>query len=308
MGARYQPEDVRADLLYLRKGRGYTAERLASRPALVSILGGKSERAQVLRERLESAIQSLHDDDAKLLMEVFGLNTGRALTTLAARRDAVGCRLGVTREAVADRDSAAIERLLRQLITGWYPKSPAGIRIPESHNGFVHHGVRVVTCVRDGRHLESQHHYRLFALFDGVEYLAIATGYLTSPVPVGTDFTVRTVELAGGWEHQFWRREPMRRGRTYDLVFRVVNPTPDEPEWITEESMAFHEPTRFAEFEVVFLGKQPQAIWSFRGLTAHERPGTPTNGTVVTLGDDGRAKAQFADVYGGLYCGVAWAW
>lgn len=305
--ARYQPEDVRADLLYLRKRLGFTPKRLRSRPALVSVLGGEHEPADVLRERLESAIHSLHDADSELLRHVFALADESALS-LALRRDHVGERLGIGREAVADRDGAAIERLLRQLITGWYPKSPTGIRIPEPHNGFVQHGVRVVTYVRDGRHLESQHHYRLFALFDGVEYLAISTPYAEQPVPVGDAFTVQTRETVGGWEHQFWHHEPMRRGKTYDLIFRVVNANPGEPEWLTEESMAFHEPTRFVEFEVVFIGRRPEQVWSFHGLTARERPGRQTDRHPVSITDDGRATAQFADVYGGLYCGAAWEW
>lgn len=111
----------------------------------------------------------------------------------------------------------------------------------------------------------------------------------------------------GGWEHQFWHYEPMPRGKTY-LVFRVVNPNPDEPEWLTEESMAFHEPTRFAEFEVIFLGRHPQTVWSFHGLTARERPGRQSDGQPVSITEDRRATVQFVDVYGGLYCGVAWEW
>lgn len=49
----YAPKDVLTDLLYLRKGPGYTPQRLAGRPALVGVLGGRSETPEVLRERLE---------------------------------------------------------------------------------------------------------------------------------------------------------------------------------------------------------------------------------------------------------------
>ena len=182
---RFQPEDVRADLLYLRKGNGYTPQRLASRPALVSILGGGTDGAHetqsVLKERLISAICSLHDEDTTLLLEIFNLDPPTTNTTLAARRSAAGRRLGIGREAVADRDSAAIERLLRQLLTGWYPKSPAGIRIPEHHNGFVQHAVHVSTFVRDRRHLESIQRYRLFALFDDVAYVTMVMSYPEAP-------------------------------------------------------------------------------------------------------------------------------
>lgn len=303
----YQPEDLRADLLYLRKGPGYAPERLASRPALVSILGGTREAPEVHRERLESAIQSLHDPDAELLIDLFVL--GEAMpSTLAARRDTLGARLGIGREAVADRDTGAIERLLEQLITGWYPKSPTGIRIPESHNGFVQHAVSVKTYVQDGRHLESLHHYRLFALFDGVEYLGVSTNYPATPVPLGNAFTVRTREVAGGYMYQFWHREPMRRGRTYDMRYQVSNMYPEEAEFLTEESMAFHEPTRFAKFEVHFIGRVPEIAWSFRGLSAQERPGEILEGQAITLHSGTSIATSFDNMYGGLYCGMAWRW
>lgn len=309
MARRYEPKDVLADLLYLRKGPGFTAERLAARTALVGVLGGTAEAPEVLRERLESAIQSLHDGEAELLGEIFGLTTETEGTAgLAARRDLAGRRLGIKREAVADRDAIAIENLLRQLITGWYPKSPTGIRIPELHNGFVQHAVSVTTFVQDRRHLESRHHYRLFALFDGVQYLGWSAARAEPPVVVGTEFTVKTVETAAGYLHQFWHSEPMRRGQTYDLRFRVVNPDPNDPYWLTEESLAFHEPTRFANFEVVFLGLVPATVWKFAGLTAHERPGAPTPETLLDPADEASVKAVFRDLYGGLYCGIAWEW
>lgn len=101
----------------------------------------------------------------------------------------------------------------------------------------------------------------------------------------------------------------MRRGQTYDLAFRVVNPDPtNDPYWLHEESLAFHEPTRFATFEVVFLGEVPAITWAFSGLTALERPGPPTRDTTLEVTARGTTAAQFRDIYGGLYCGVAWEW
>lgn len=311
---RFQPEDVRADLLYLRKGSGYTPQRLASRPALVSILDGGTngthEPQPVLKERLISAICSLHDEDATLLLEIFNLDPPTTNTTLAARRSAAGHRLGIGREAVADRDSAAIERLLRQLLTGWYPKSPAGIRIPEHHNGFVQHAVHVSTFVRDRRHLESIQRYRLFALFDDVAYVTMVMSYPEAPIPLGPYWQVRSQQLSEGWQHQFWHHTPMRRGHTYDLAFRICNPDPQEPYWLTEESLAFHEPTRFVRFDVTFLGPQPHHAWAFHGLTALERPGTPDDPhtRILTPTSHNTITADFHDAYGGLYCGVAWEW
>lgn len=314
MVRQWRPEDVRADLLYLRKGVGFTDERLARRPALVRLLGHSTEHpetAEVLRERLESAISSLLDGDANLLADVFGFSPEAAgLETLRERRDVAARRLGLGREAVADRDAAAIERLLEQLLTGWYPKSPTGIRVPEVHNGFIQHAVALTTYVRDRRHLETRHRYRLFALFDGVEYVAMTMSYPTPPTVVGDDFRVTSRQVPGGWEHRFWHHRPMQRGHTYDLAFRVLNPDPNEEAWLTEESLAFHEPTRLASFTVHFLGDTPAHIWAFHGQTALQRPGTPHDprSHILPLTSDNTATAKFQDAYGGLFSGVAWEW
>lgn len=82
---------------------------------------------------------------------------------------------------------------------------------------------------------------------------------------VGDDFTVRTVETAAGYLYQFWHKQPMRRGQTYDLSCRIVNlHLANDPYWLHEESLAFHGPTRFATFEAVFLGAVAPVAWSFR--------------------------------------------
>lgn len=311
MAAEYAPKNVLADLLYLRKGPGYTRDRLVARKGLVSVLGGAAEPVEVLEERLISAIWSLREGDAELLLDIYGLATETSgLMSLGQRRDRAGRTLGIKREAVADRDAAAVEKLLTHLLTGWYPKSPTGIRVPESHNGFVQHAVSVTTFVCDRKHLESRHHYRLFALFDGVEYLGWSSAEPTPPVVVGEDFTVRTVETAGGYLHQFWHKEPMQRGQTYDLAFRVVNPDPvNDPYWLHEESLAFHEPTRFASFEAVFLGDLPCVAWAFSGLTVLERPGAPARANELAMtGSTPAARTQLRDLYGGLYSGIAWEW
>lgn len=303
----YDPEDVRRDLLYLRKGVGFTDKRLSGCSALVTVLGGVSEPVEVLRERLESAIDSLHDADGELLRIVFGMDADvQGATTLAARRDHAGTRLGLGREAVADRDARAIERLLHQLVTGWYPKSPVAIRIPESHNGIVNHVLHVATVVNNMKHELTHHHYRFMVTFDGAEFVAMAATHGGAVGVTRGDWALRTLATPGGVVHQFWHETPLRRGVTYELGFIVRNPDMvSDPYWLTEESLAFHEPTRHTVFEVKFKGTVPEQVWAFSGLTAAERPGSPSAGTRLAAAS-GLVRAQFRDLYGGLYAGVAW--
>lgn len=296
-------------LLFLRKGKGLTTDRLVAQPALVAVLGGSDVRPEILIERFESAISSLHEPDEELLLDVFGLSEASShLTSLADRRDVYGARHGIKRDAVADRDAAAVRRLLDQLITGWYPKSPMPYPIATSHNGYAIHALRVRTIIRDRRHLETHHLYRLFMLFDKVPYFPIDTLDPTIPDLVGDNFTFERRDYANGYQRRFYHREPMRKGQTYNLRYVVRNLSPDEPEETIGEYMAFHEPARFTTFEAKFLGERPSALWQINRLTSIALPGTSTPATDLTLGPEATAVVHFRDLYGGLYNGIAWAW
>lgn len=308
LAANDAPEAVRRELLYLRKGAGYSDERLRACPALVQLLGGVREPADVLRERLESAIHSLHDPDEELLWQIYGFEGELGVRTLSARRDAIARRLGISREAVADRDTRAVERLLHQLITGWYPKSPIGIRIPESHNGIVQHHVHVATVVNNRKHELTHHRYRFMATFDGAEYLTVAADHDGLVSVTHGDFTIRPLPVERGTLYQFWHAEPLRRGQAYDLGFIVRNPDmANDPYWITEQSLAFHEPTRHATFEARFKGEVPELVWGFSGSTAAEGA-EKAHRVPLLLGVSQRATAEFRQLYGGLCAGLGWSW
>ena len=181
------------------------------------------------------------------------------------------------------------------------------MRVPTSHNGVVQEAVSIRTVVDNRRWQETREFYRLFAAFDEAEYFTISSSFPGRPVPEG-DFTVRTKRIDESFSHQFWHVRPMRRGQFYDLRFRLV-PDADfgDPGIITEESRAFHEPTRYASFEAIFLGTRPSRIWQYERLTYFERPGVPTSEQPLHF--TGLAvRARFHDLYGGLHNGIAWIW
>lgn len=302
-------EALRRELLLLRKDAGFTPVRLIRAAEVVRLLGGPDQSYDSLRERFVSAIQSLRDPEAELLLDVFSLaNDTEGIPLLKLRREIHAGKLGRSIETVAARESAAVEHLRTQLVTGWYPKSPVGMRVPASHNGVIQEFVHVQTFVRDRRWEETREHYRFVAAFDEADYLAISSSFPGRPEPEG-DFTVRTKRINDSFTHQFWHHGPMRRGQVYDLRFRLV---PDEeygaPGLLKEESRAFHEPTRTASFEAVFLGERPSRIWAYRGLSYFERPGILTPDRLLTLQRDDRAVARHHDLHGGLYSGIAWNW
>jgi hypothetical protein len=304
-----ESEALYRDLLLMRKDAGFTPSRAAKAPRLRRLLGGAGEPYENLRERLVSAIQSLRDPEPELLLDVFGLTPETAqLELLKDRRLYYGEKIGSSVYTVAEREVAALNNLRTQLITGWYPKSPTSIRVPASHNGVIQEFVQIVTVINDRKWQETREHYKFIAAFDEADYLAISSSFPGRPEPMG-DFTVQTKRIGESFTHQFWHKEPMLRGKSYDLRFRLV---PDldfgEPEALTEVSRAFHEPTRTASYESVFLGKQPSRIWSYRGLSFFERPGDPQSGDILEFKGNTTVRATFHDLYGGLHSGIAWQW
>lgn len=300
---------VLEDLAFLRKDAGFTPSRVARAHLVRQLLGGDDEPFEVMRERLMSAIHSLREPQPEVLLDVFGLtDETEGLRYLKDRRASYGARHGIKIEAVADRETPALDNLRKQLVTGWYPKSPSTLPVPESHNGFIQESVDIRIIVRDRAWQETSEHYRLIAAFDEADYIAISSSYPGTPVSEG-DFTVRTVRIGDSFTHQFWHKEPMRRGQTYDLKFRrTPDPEYGTPGALKEESRAFHEPTRFVAFWAAFLGATPRIIWSYRGLSYFERPGDPNLGQPLAVRDVPAVKAEFHDLYGGLYSGIAWEW
>ena len=307
-------EDLLTDLIYLRKGGGLSPARLAASGLVDQVLTNfPDDNYDTKKQRLISAIQSLHTPDADVLLATFGLDEHTAgLASLKQRRQVYGQRIGRGIDTVADREASALKHLRFQLLTGWYPASPPGKRLPELHGGAVHESTGLTTIFSDGCWQETRHTYRLLAVFDQVDYYSITSLFPAPPLPRGP-WRTTTTATQGGYEHRFWPPEPLERGGSYELGFSFKPNTPSvadyaEPHCIWEESLAFHERTLHAHFEAIFLGHKPRCIWQFSGLTHLERPGRPTSQNQLTPGTSSAVQAHFTDLYGGLFAGLAWEW
>lgn len=297
------------DLRRMLKREGFRPQRVASARTLQRILGGSTEPFDVLQERFISAINSLADEDAGALLDGYALSSDTEhLESLPDRYEVIGRKLGLKIDATRSRVSAAIDRLQAQLTTGWYPKSPLPFRVPESHNGIINEFVIVQTVVKNRKWRETRERYRFIAAFDEADYLAISS---SQPGPIETlgEFDCERRPIGDHFEDRFFMPEPLRRGSTYDLKFRrLPPPEADNPEVLVGEWRAMHEPTRDAGFEVFFQGETPRTIWRFSGLTHLQAPGRPEPTNRLKLSPQGSVRARFHDLYGGLFCGIAWEW
>ncbi|WP_201732187.1 hypothetical protein [Acidithrix sp. C25] len=304
-----ESEPLRRDLLLMLKREGFTPPRVAKALALRQALGGEDEPFNVLRERLISAIESLHDPEPEMLLDAFALSpTSSNIDGLPERYIHYGQKANLKIDAVRKKVASAIENLRNQLTTGWYPKSPLPFHVPESHNGIVNEFVQVQTIVKGQKWQETREHYRFVAAFDKADYLGISSAQEGQIETVG-DFSSERRRVDDHFEDRFYFKEPMRRGQAYDLKFRrLPEPDFDDPNVLVGEWRGFHEPTRLAIFEVAFLGRCPDRVWQFSGLTHLQAPGEPTKHQILSLSQNGSTRARFHDLYGGLFSGIAWEW
>jgi hypothetical protein len=312
-------EDVAADLGLLRKFEGFIERRLDQVPSVRALLKeDPDDTFERTVSRFLSAIHSLDDDEAALLLDVFALSPEtRRLTRLQERRKAHGEKIGRGVETVAAREERALPHLLTKLLTGRYTQSPLVIQVPEMHDGIMYEATSTLIVVENRRWKETREHYRFAATFDEMDYVTVTRSYpgRTTPHSEG-DFKVNTRAVEGaGWNDHFWHlnktrtaTEPMVRGGVYDLKFTIDPDVGSGADSLTLASRAFHERSLLATIQVRFLGETPANVWTYTQASPFARPTKPDEHNRTTLDERGIATVRLRDAHGGLFTGIAWDW
>jgi hypothetical protein len=306
-------EDLITDLIYLRKDKGFTANRLRNASTLLQVLGGNGQDFTDLRVRFVSAINSLPDKhQAEVLLAAYSLLPKyAAVQQLAQRRKAYGQHIGLKTDAIAKHENAAIKELAIQLLTARYTMSPLPFSpsvVP--HNAAIHEYVEIVTTVKDRLWRETKETYKIISLVNDVGWLEISSD-IQAIVTSTCEAKAKTEPSSGGLRHRFYFDQPLMRGQSTTLSFTM---TPDktlaDPDSLVliEETRAFHEPTLTANFKVIFIGQKPTTIWQYDHLAIYERPGKPSKEQLLDLNSGNTFTAEFTDLYGGMFSGVAWKW
>jgi len=310
-------KELLEDLVYLRKDAGFVPERLALPTVFLEVVhGGVSgpydeSDYETLKKRLLSAIDTLVSQDAEALKVAYGLLPEYVnMPTLRARREKYGEAIHRKYDTLVARENAAINDLALTLLTARYAASPLPVGTPVLHSAALQERVEILTIVRDRMWLETRELYRLIPLMDNVGFLEISSSIPAIVTPT-CDCVLKTKTTSNGLSHRFFYKEPLKRGKPVELSF-VMNPDPDKDgtfEYaLIDSCRAFHEPTLSFKVEVVFLDIKPEIIWQYRQLPFFTRPGEPTRGQLLDLADTSVIGAEFSDLYGGLFSGIAWRW
>lgn len=308
------------ELSWLRKRDGFTQPRLVQAPIVDELLRGSLDDSfERMRHRFTSAIHSLEEDQANLLLDIFGLSLETAgIPQLMVRREIHGQKIGRKVDTVRTREEAALKQLHSRLVTGRYAQAPLVLDVPEMHGGIIYEETSTLIVVNDKFWEATYEHYRFANMAGELDYVTIGRSYPgeVTPHPKG-DFKVNTRPVDGaGWADHFWHinkartaTEPMQDQTRYDLRFRVT-PLPDSeaPEPITLASRAFHTRSSLGTIQVRFIGTRPATIWRFEDASPFARPHTANEYNTIQLDNHGVATLTGRDLHGGLFRGFAWQW
>jgi len=309
--------DLITDLVYLRKGRGLTADRMFIASTLQEVCGGE-QPVEITRARLVSAIQSLPEPQSRdALLAAYGLLlVTQGLPSLDARRAAYGRQISRKRDTLADREDAAIKELALRLLASYYAGAPLPAQLPPlPHGGYLIDYLNVTTVYRDRGFLEHQQERRIVSLVDGAPGFRYHSSDKDSSgrtrLLAVDGCTVETEYVPGGSLHLLRFPVPLKFGDVHDFTFREAL---EDPETQVDTPLSdfagqsFETPALVYRQEVTFLGDRPPVIWAYDKLSRVERPGTPEKNELLRFENSGTLRKEFNQLYGGLFSGIAWQW
>lgn len=146
-------ESLRDELGLLRKNEGFIQRRLARTPIVDEVLRyGLDDTFERLKSRFLSAIHSLDEEEAALLLDIFALSPEtETIPRLQQRRKVHGAKIGRRIDTVANREEPALTHLHSRLVTGTYAQSPLVLHIPEMHGGIVYEHTSTLVVIENQR-------------------------------------------------------------------------------------------------------------------------------------------------------------
>lgn len=185
--------------------------------------------------------------------------------------------------------------LRNQLMCGLYSTSPIpGERVPEAHNDVVKERVEVLTVADDGYRQQARKRYRFLAQFDKVHFIRVSNSYpsIVTPEP---PFKVQSRRIGDSCSYDFNLEAGPMCCSEVDKLKLVVRPESiiKKGQRISKTTRALHERTSHEAFQGFILGRQPNALWSFRDLVFFELPRKERNGTSVEFAPSAVERMEF---------------
>jgi hypothetical protein len=306
-------EDLITDLMYLRKGDGFTITKARNASTFLTAMGGAGQTFEELTTRFISAICSLKEDQSvETLLVAYGLEPGfEEIDSIFERRRKYGQQIGRKYDTLADREQAAIQELAVRMLMAQWVNAPLPANIPVIHGDFITEYLNVVSVIRDRTLLETRETQKFIALADGVDSYDYSTNEPSDVKPIeGCVVEVHPINL--GMKYVLRFPKPLNRGQTHKVSFIELSPEQGKngkKAVAIEIARQFPIPTFTYNQEIIFVGQKPRVIWSYNMLSLLERPGRPEEQKSLAFKDGGSTiQVSFTHLHGGMFSGVAWQW
>ncbi len=325
MSSREFWEDLNYELVLLRKGKGFTVERVKKLRTFTFLLGENLDFVN-LKLRFVAAISALPDKElSELLLAIYGLSEGyENLVNLSARRETFSRKIGgLSDDTLNARERSAIDDLTTIIVNHYDNRTDlaANTIVPEYSRITIFHSI--LTEVENCAFAKQTQELRILPLRDQLDSAAPVYGFSTpSLTEIKPLFGIREVSSTftdRGSFHKFYLSELLKRGVENHFAFEEIprksqSKQPNfNPEYFDHERQSYSGsnisiPTRELEVEVKFYEKFPSEIWKYKNKTKVEIPGTLTDETKLILSNEHSVRANFLDLFVGYGSGVAWKW
>lgn len=308
-----QYEDLITDLMYLRKGDGFTVNKARNASTFLEAIGGAGQTFDELTTRFISAICSLEEDQSvQALLVAYGLEPGyQGINSIFERRKKYGKQVRRKYDTLADREQTAIQELAVHLLLGQWVNAPLPANTPVIHGDLISKSQTVIDVISNRTQIESRETQELISLVDGVESYGYITNAPTSVVAL-EGCKAKSHPVENGIEHNLCFPQPLKRGQIHKISFMELLPEQGENSSKavpSEIAQAFTIPTFTYHLEITFVGQKPKVIWSYNMLSLLERPGKPEEQTQLFLKDDeSTIRMTYTHLHGGMFSGIAWRW
>ena len=306
-------EDLITDLMYLRKGDGFTITKARNASTFLDVIGGVGQTFDELTTRFVSAICSLEEDQSvETLMVAYGLEPGfEGMNSILERREKYGQQIGRKYDTLVDREQAAIQELAVRMLMAQWVNAPLPANIPVIHGAFITEYLNVVSVIKDRTLTETRETQKFIALVDGINSYDYSTNEPTTLNPI-EGCTVESSPIHFGIKYILRFPKPLKRGETHQISFTELSPEQGangKKAVAMEITRSFAIPTFKYNQEVIFIGQKPRRIWSYNMLSLLERPGRADEQKLLAFKDNANSlRVSFNHLHAGLFSGVAWEW
>ena len=328
-------DDLRADLMSLRKGKGFTRDRVAT-TMLPDLMHRHESEFLEIKRHFFAKIKAIGASDQSFyetLGAAYGLLDGyEEITTLNGRRMKFSREIAhVGDDTLKSREDAMIADLANILFKDYLSDEEltAHIFIPSAQVLFEYQNLTAYVG-RDGQDERVIYDKKLIPLVNFPTFPKPSEAYgcqvWTDLAPLQGISNIESQYFESGCEHEIFFDQTLRPNRghvytfeeqpkkdkkikqTYESIHEISAPNYEQRTSFAYEGLTFYMPTYHSTMTVHFDQNIPSKIWWYENKLDATLQTVPDIKNLLYVSSDGFVSHKFTNLFGGLDAGIAWVW